>query len=167
MIFAHAEAEKNIKNAMENKTEIKRPKVGTGVFILNNKNQILFQKRAGSHGAGAWALPGGHLEWQESFLENAVRETKEETDLSVREVEVLGVTNDIFKKEQKHYVTIYMKATKWNGKPKIMEPEKCLETNWFDLDKLPTPLFVSDKNFFKLNLTCLCGSGKKYKKCHW
>lgn len=151
---------------MENKTDIPRPKVGTGVFILNDKNQALFQKRAGSHGADTWGLPGGHLEWQESFLENAIRETKEETDLDVTDVEVLGVTNDIFKAEQKHYVTIYMKATKWSGKPKIMEPDRCLEMGWFDLDKLPAPMFVSDANFFELNTPCLCGSGKRYKNCH-
>jgi len=151
---------------MENQTEIKRPKVGTGVFILNDKNQVLFQKRIGSHGANSWGLPGGHLEWQESFLENAIRETKEETDLDIENVEVLGVTNDIFKEEQKHYVTIYMKATKWSGEPKIMETERCLEIGWFDLDKLPDPMFISDVNFFALNLPCLCGSGITYEECH-
>jgi 8-oxo-dGTP diphosphatase len=151
---------------MKTETEIKRPKVGTGVFILNDKNQVLFQKRAGSHGADTWGVPGGHLEWQESFLENAIRETKEETDLNVESVEVLGVTNDIFKEEQKHYVTIYMKVTKWNGEPKIMELDRCLEIKWFDLDKLPKPMFVSDVNFFELNTLCLCGSGINYKKCH-
>jgi 8-oxo-dGTP diphosphatase len=151
---------------MGNETEIKRPKVGTGIFIMNDTNQVLFQKRTGAHGAGAWALPGGHLEWQESFLENAIRETKEETDLEVKDVEVVGVTNDIFKEEQKHYVTIYIKVRKWKGIPKIMEPDRCLEIQWFDLNRLPSPMFISDANFFELNTLCLCGSGKKYKECH-
>jgi 8-oxo-dGTP diphosphatase len=124
---------------MENKTETKITKVGTGIFVLNDKNQVLFQKRSGSHGANTWAIPGGHLEWQESFLENAIRETKEETDLNVKEVEVVGVTNDIFKKEQKHYVTIYMRVIKWGGEPKIMEPDRCLEMKWIDLAHTQTP----------------------------
>ncbi|HEV7702477.1 MAG TPA: NUDIX domain-containing protein [Candidatus Paceibacterota bacterium] len=146
--------------------EINRPKVGTGIFILNDKKQVLFQKRTGAHGTDSWALPGGHLEWQESFLENAIREGKEETDLDIQDVEVVGVTNDIFKEEKKHYVTIYMKVTKWSGTPKITEPDRCLEMDWFNLDKLPTPMFVSDINFFELNTLCLCGSGNKYKECH-
>lgn len=63
-------------------------------------------------------------------------------------------------------LSIFMKATKWKGVPKIMEPDKCLAIRWFDLNKLPELMFISDMNFFKLNLVCLCGSGEKYKKCH-
>ncbi|MFA5954682.1 MAG: NUDIX domain-containing protein [Patescibacteria group bacterium] len=151
---------------MVNETKAMRPSVGTGIFILNDKNQVLLEKRSGSHGAGTWCLPGGHLEWQESFLQNAMRETKEEVDLDIEEVRVLGVTNDVFKKEQKHYVTIFMKATKWSGKPRMMEPDRCTEIRWFHLNDLPEPLFVSDCNFFKLNTLCVCESGKKYRECH-
>ncbi len=89
--------------------------MGTGVFVVNGKGEILFLKRTGSHGADTWCLPGGHLEFGESFLVNAIRETKEETDLDVQSVEVIGTTNDFFEKEQKHYVTIFMKATSWRG----------------------------------------------------
>jgi len=151
---------------MENKVETRITKVGTGIFVMNDKNQVLFQKRTGSHGSNTWCIPGGHLEWQESFLENAIRETKEETDLDVEDVEIVGVTNDIFKEENKHYITIFMKATKWSGEPRITEPDRSLEMGWFDLDKLPQPLFVSDENFFKLNPPCLCGSGKNWQDCH-
>jgi 8-oxo-dGTP diphosphatase len=151
---------------MENDIEKRMPKVGTGVFILNDKNEILFLKRKGSHGSDTWCLPGGHLEFGESFLENAIRETREETDLDVKSVEIIGTTNDFFKEEQKHYVTVFMKATAWHGESRIMEPERCAEMAWFDLNRLPSPLFISDVNFFKTNPACLCGSKKKWKECH-
>jgi 8-oxo-dGTP diphosphatase len=143
-----------------------RPKVGTGVFIINNENQLLFLLRKGSHGEGSWCIPGGHLEFGESFLDSAKREVKEETGLKIKDIEVVGVTNDLFAKEKKHYVTIFMKALGWQGTPKIMEAEKCTKMGWFDLNNLPSPLFVSDINFFKSDTFCLCGSGKKYKRCH-
>ena len=143
-----------------------RPKVGTGIWIINDKHQALLFLWQGSHGAATWCPPGGHLEFKESFLENAIRETKEETDLDVKSVDVLAVTNDIFEAEEKHYVTIVMKAREWSGEAKIMEPNKCSEMKWFDLSALPSPLFVSNNNFFALNPPCLCGSGKKWLDCH-
>jgi len=144
----------------------KRPKVGTGVFIMNNQSHVLFLLRKGSHGAGTWCLPGGYLEYGESFLENAQRETKEETDVDVSSVEIVGVTNDLFSEEQKHYVTVFMKSLAWIGTPKIMEPSKCTKMEWFGLGHLPDPLFVSDANFFSDNPWCLCGSNKRFHDCH-
>ncbi len=35
--------------------------IGVGV-IIKNDGKILLGKRIGSHGAGTWGLPGGHLE---------------------------------------------------------------------------------------------------------
>lgn len=143
-----------------------RPKVGTGVYILNNKNQLLLTKRIGALSPNTWCPPGGHLEFSEDFFTCAKRETKEESDLDVSEIEIMAVTNDYFSDEQKHYVVIHMKAIQWSGEPKIMEPDKCLEIGWFDLDKLPEPLLLSNQHFFASNPKCLCGSNKLFRQCH-
>eukprot|EP00877_Chromochloris_zofingiensis_P007895 jgi/Chrzof1/3359/Cz12g22080.t1 len=50
-----------------------RPRVGLGV-IVQRGDKILVGKRLGSLGAGEYALPGGHLEFGESFADCAVRE---------------------------------------------------------------------------------------------
>lgn len=61
----------------------KRPAVGVGVLIFNDKKQMLLGKRKGSHGAGTWCNPGGHLEFGESFEQCAIREVEEETGLKI------------------------------------------------------------------------------------
>ncbi|KAI9741054.1 MAG: Nudix hydrolase 15, mitochondrial [Cirrosporium novae-zelandiae] len=85
------------------------PQVGIGAMILDSsRRKIVFGKRKGSHGAGTWAIPGGHLEFGESFEECAAREVLEETGLVVRNVKFLTATNSVFREEGKHYVTIFV-----------------------------------------------------------
>lgn len=127
-------------------------KVGVGLYILNNKRQLLLGLRQGAHGTGTWCAPGGHLEFNESFEQAAVREAWEETGLNIdpQTVKVAGVTNDIFPAEQKHYITIQLLATNPPKEaPQLMEPEKCKEWKWFDLKHLPENLFIPTRNFLK------------------
>ena len=123
-------------------------KVGVGVIIVRD-GRILLGERRGSHGAGTWALPGGHLEFGESILSCARREVREETGLVVNSVSNAAFTNDIFEKEGKHYVTLFVVAKEWRGEPMVIEPEKCGRWSWFQWEKLPAPLFVPLQNLKK------------------
>lgn len=134
-----------------------RPKVGIGVIVLKN-SKILLGKRKNSHGDSTWSFPGGHLEFGESWEDCAKRETKEETNLNIKNIRFFAVTNDIFENESKHYITIFMLADYDTGELKLLEKEKCEKWEWFDLKNLPSPLFLpienllkSEKNLFKLN----------------
>ena len=40
-------------------------------------------------------------------METAAREVLEETDLHVKGVKICAVTNDVFTKEGKHYITLF------------------------------------------------------------
>ena len=86
------------------------PRVGVGVLIKNNAGEILLGKRRGSHGSNHWAPPGGHLEFGETIHECARREVAEETGLVIHDISALTFTNDIFKNEKKHYITIFVTA---------------------------------------------------------
>ena len=46
----------------------------------------------GSHGAGKYALPGGHLELGESWEDCLLREVNEETNLSIENLKLVHVT---------------------------------------------------------------------------
>ena len=126
----------------------KRPQVGVGVIVIKNK-QILLGERKGSHGAGAWQFPGGHLEYQESIEECAVREVYEEAGIQIKNLRYGPFTNDLFAQEDKHYVTLYIIADYARGELEIKEPEKCQQWRWYDWQHLPEPLFIPIENLLK------------------
>ncbi|KAI8063664.1 NUDIX hydrolase domain-like protein [Gilbertella persicaria] len=134
--------------------EQKEVRVGVGCFVTyisskDSKRRILIGKRAGSHGAGTWQLPGGHLEMFEDFETCAQREILEETNLHLdrSSISMVTATNNIMLPEKKHYVTIFM----WSNidessldQVKVMEPHKLEgEWEWVTLNELRQrkPLF--------------------------
>lgn len=98
---------------------------------------------------GTWSVPGGHLDYGETIEEGAKREVKEETGLKITGIKIAGITNDIFEKEGKHYITIWVTSSWKNGIPKLMEPDKFLDLNWHDFETLPENLFLPWKELFK------------------
>ena len=126
----------------------KQARVGIGVFIFKN-GKFLMGKRMGSHGAGTWSVPGGHLEFGESFADTAKREVLEETGLTISNIRFGAVTNDYFSKEDKHYVTIWVLSDYESGTATILEPGKYVDQDWVDFDTLPSPLFLPWENLLQ------------------
>jgi len=125
-------------------------KVGLSAFLTNEDGKVLVGVRKGSHGAGTLALPGGHLEYGETWDECAAREIMEETGLSVSDFEFVGATNDRF--ESRHYTTIFMKCrmSDYTQQPQLLEPDKCEGWQWMHIDELRDQpnLFLPLSNFF-------------------
>ena len=117
--------------------------------IIRRGRSILMGKRRGSHGAGTWSFPGGHIEWNESVAECIARETLEETGLRLPadRWRKWTFTNDIFTVEDRHYVTLYMEAQCPEGEPALLEPTKCEQWDWFA--HAPDPLFLPTKNLLR------------------
>ncbi len=114
-------------------------RVGVGVLVLCHGGVVLL-KRQGSHGAGEWSFPGGHLEFGESVIDCARREVLEELGVELDWCRSEGVfTEDFF--PGKHYITLYCYG-KTSQDPRIMEPEKASEIMFVrDFSGLPSPLF--------------------------
>jgi 8-oxo-dGTP diphosphatase len=116
-----------------------RPQVGVGMMILRN-GQVLLGKRQGAHGADTYGWVGGHLEFGETLEDGCRREALEETGLEIKTLKLICVSNII--QYDKHYLDLEFLATiDPQAEPQVLEPDKVESWQWYDLDKLPKPLF--------------------------
>lgn len=127
-----------------------RPGVGVGVFVVKPDGSFIMIRRKGSHGDGSWGLPGGHLEYAETWEECARREVKEEIGIEfTKPISHIATTNDIFKDEGKHFITVFVKTPFTGGQPRICEPDKSTEMGWFTIETMPSNVFLPLKNLLK------------------
>jgi len=111
--------------------------VGVGAAIFDKDGKLFIAKRGkkSRNEKGKWEIPGGSVEFGET-LENAIkREIKEELDVEIEILELLGICDHIIPDEKQHWVspTYICKIVK--GKPKILEPDKCSDIGWFTLEE--------------------------------
>jgi len=113
--------------------------VGTGAIIFNKDGTLFLAKRGkeARNEKHKWEFPGGCVEFGET-LENAlVREVREEFGFVVEVIQLLDVVNHILPKEKQHWVSPTYICRYRSGKPRILEPLKCEEIGWFNLNDIP------------------------------
>lgn len=128
-------------------------KVGVGVSVIlaryiDRRLHVLLGKRKGSHGAGTWSFPGGHIDFGESAINTVCRELEEETGITKDQLGIIRrgpYVETVFEQEDKHYITLLFSAVvRGESEPitvELREPDKCEEWRWFDVQALPSPLF--------------------------
>ena len=135
-------------------------RVGVSVIIFDQEGKVLVGKRKGSHGEGMLSIPGGHLEFLETFVSACDRELLEEIGVNFNgKYEPVGFSEDIFGNKfgsvaeicetQKHYVTLYFVVNGVNSNVieiKNMEPDKCDGWEWVDVADLPNNMFCDTYN---------------------
>ena len=110
----------------------------TVLCLIENGDKILLQNRQKKNWRG-YALPGGHVERGESFIDAVIREMKEETGLTILDPRLAGVKQ--FPIENGRYVVLLFKATKWT-ETVVSSEEGQME--WIEYGKISNVKTVDD-----------------------
>ena len=134
--------------------ENKKVGVGFGIMLLKDDRVLLGKKyedpdKADSElrGERTWTMPGGKLNYGESFEQGAIREVKEKTGIDLKKVKVICVNND--KNEHAHFVTIGLFSDDFLGEPQVLESDEITEWKWFDLNNLPENVYFPSAKLLK------------------
>ncbi|MFH1399573.1 MAG: NUDIX domain-containing protein [Candidatus Woesearchaeota archaeon] len=132
----------------------KKVGAGFGIMLMRDRKVLLGKRHedpekadSALHGEGTWTLPGGKIEFGETFLQLAKREVMEETGIKLNSAKIIAAQND--KNEHAHFVTVGMISEDFLGEAKVMEPDEITQWQWFSLDKLPSPLFPPSAKLIK------------------
>ena len=107
------------------------PRVVATTLPITDDGEIVLIRRAIPPGVGTWAQPGGFLEAEETVIQGAVRETLEETCLTVEPVGIVG----IYPQMRASVVIVVYEAVITGGEMTVT-PET-LEVQTFAIDDLP------------------------------
>lgn len=134
-------------------TEQPRPLVGVAAHIFF-EGKILLSRRVSKIGEGTWAPAGGHVEFGETWEACALRESLEETGLTVKNPKLFATTQEVYPDLNKHYVTLHVAVEASSADFINAEPHKHLDMGWFSLKDLPSPMFPSVQDLLeqKINI---------------
>lgn len=118
------------------------PRVGVGGLIIDDEKRVLLLLRKRPPEVGQWSIPGGKIEFLEPIEEALKREVKEELEVEVEVVSLLGVTDHVIPKENVHWVSPCYLVKIISGRIKNLEPEKSSRIKWFSLNNLPKNIAI-------------------------
>ncbi len=112
--------------------------IPTSHLILIKDEKILLLRRFNTgYEDGKYSVVAGHLDGNETFLQAMLRESVEEAGVSIKP-ENLKVVHVMHRKcANEERIDFFIEAKSWAGEPKNMEPHKCDDLSWFELDNLP------------------------------
>jgi 8-oxo-dGTP diphosphatase len=114
-------------------------------YILNNRDEVLLQKKARGFGVGNWNGPGGKMKPGESPADSAKREVLEETGIMIKNLEQRGEIEFIFPDQDiNNYVYVFV-AKDWEGEP-VDGGEG--ELKWFKISELPLDKMWDDDRYW-------------------
>ncbi|WP_047998691.1 NUDIX hydrolase [Lactiplantibacillus herbarum] len=131
----------------------------SGGILVNDKQQVLLNLRADTHN---WSLPGGYLEYGETYAKACVREYKEDSGIDVEIVDQIA----IFDQGETAYpngdiaqtISALFLVKAIGGQALTSASDETLKLDYFDFDNLPPLLNQQTADMIQ--------AGQKYLQSH-
>ena len=119
-----------------------RPAVTTDcvVFTQEEEPKVLLIQRGNEPYKGCWAFPGGFMNMEETAEECAVRELKEETGLTVNQIQQIGAYSKVDRDPRGRTVSIAYLAIV-DAPTAVSGMDDAAKAAWFPLASLPDLAF--------------------------
>lgn len=115
--------------------------VDVAVFTgQNNRLKLLLIQRAHDPHKGKWALPGGFVDIDEDLETAARRELKEETGITVADIEQLYTFGTPDRDPRERTITVVYTAF-IPSEIKVNAASDAASANWFEMNELPELAF--------------------------
>jgi 8-oxo-dGTP diphosphatase len=114
-------------------------------------DEVLLQLRQNTgYMDGHWAMgAAGHVEAEESVVEAACREAREELGVVIQAPDLtpLAGMHRTGRNQQPidERVDFFFECRRWSGEPRLIEPAKAAALRWFPLDALPDPVVPHER----------------------
>ena len=106
------------------------------IAMIIHDDKVLLVRRGKEPNKGRWGLPGGKIELGETIKEAALRELKEETNITAQAGQILTAFDVIMHDEKQqtrhHYILIPVLCSYLDGTAKAASD--AAEVRWFDID---------------------------------
>ncbi|MCY0925316.1 NUDIX domain-containing protein [Streptomyces sp. H27-H1] len=117
--------------------------VGVHLYLQREDGKVLLGLRHpdSAFAASTHHLLAGHCE-QESAVSCVVREAEEEAGLLIDpgDVELIHVVHMVDAPGAQPRMGLVLRARRWSGTPEVREPDRCVSWDWFDPQRLPSPI---------------------------
>ncbi|MCB9815495.1 NUDIX domain-containing protein [Candidatus Nomurabacteria bacterium] len=112
--------------------------IGSSYLFLIKDNKILLQRRFQTGFMdGFYGVPAGHLDGKETAREGCAREIKEEIGIDIKPEDLEMVHIMHRKAEEDERIDFFMTTKSYSGEIENVEPNKCDDLSWFELNELP------------------------------
>lgn len=123
------------------------------LFLIKDNKTLLQRRKNTGYEDGNYGLVSGHLDGDETVCQAIVREVKEEAgiDLKIYDLKVVHVMHRGGRGRDNERIGFFVITKSWKGEIKNMEPDKCDDLRWFEINNLPENTI----DFIKQAIECI------------
>ena len=118
--------------------ETMRPTIPVFVYLVSPDSSVYLQRRLNpGYLDGYYEPPAGKVDYAEFPRLAACREVREEAGVEINPTDLELFHSYINTSGDDPWLGLMYRTRKWSGSPRIMEPDKCDSSGFFNIDSLP------------------------------